>query len=157
MDEVADIRGICRREDMADMSAIGEMLSGLRRAIETVKFLEEHTSPTQKEDGSKFTELVQLLGAIRGQLLEAQTMFEVSELEKNLQVTSTLVKFHDAYYEVDEHNHPTGEAYCMHCWETNGLKRHLHRWYENDRVNICSLCETKYLVGRTTFTYRGGL
>ena len=142
---------------MADISAIGEMLSGLRRAIEIVKFLEEHAPPTQKEEGSKFAELVQLLGAIRGQLFEAQTMFEVSELEQNLQTTSTLVKLNDAYYEVDENNHATGEAYCMHCWETNSLKRHLHHWYENDRVNICSLCETKYLVGRTTFTYRGGL
>jgi hypothetical protein len=129
----------------------------LRRALEIVKFLEEHALLTQQENGSKFAELVQILGSIRAQLFEAQTMFEVSELEKNLQPTNTLVKFNDAYYEVDENNHLTGEAYCMHCWETNCVRHHLHRWYENDRVNICSLCETKYLVGRTTFTYRGGL
>ena len=142
---------------MADISALGEMLSSLRRALEIVKFLEEHALLTQQENGSKFAELVQILGSIRAQLFEAQTMFEVSELEKNLQSTNTLVKFNDAYYEVDENNHLTGEAYCMHCWETNCVRHHLHRWYENDRVNICSLCETKYLVGRTTFTYRGGL
>jgi hypothetical protein len=142
---------------MADSSAIGEMLSGLRQAIEMVKFLEEHVSCTQKEHQSKFTEVVQLLGSMRGQLFELQTLSEVSELEKNLQSTTTLIKLNDAYYEVDENNHPTGEAYCMHCWETNCVKHHLHRWYENDRVNICSHCETKYLVGRTTFTYRGGL
>ena len=53
------------------------------------------------------------------------------------------VKFNDAYYEADERNHPTGEAYCMHCWETDVVKHHLHRWHENERVNICSHCETK--------------
>jgi hypothetical protein len=142
---------------MAESSAIGEMLSSLRQAIEMVKFLEEHASPTQKEQESKFTELIQLLGSMRGQLFELQTIVEFSELEKNLQSTDALVKLNDAYYEVNEHNRPTGEAYCMHCWETNRVKSHLHRWYENDRVNICSLCETKYLVGRTTFTHRGGL
>jgi len=142
---------------MAESSTIGEMLSGLRHAIEIVKFLEEHASPTEKEHERKFAELVQLLGSMRGQLFELQTLSEVSELEKNLQSTTTLVKLNDAYYEVDEHNRPTGEAYCMHCWETNLVKHHLHRWHENERVNICSHCETKYLVGRTTFTYRGGL
>ena len=141
--------------NMADSAALGEMLSTLRQAIETVKFLEEHA--LSKEHGSKFTELVQILGSMRGQLFELQTVFEVSELEKDLQSTTTLVKLHDAYYEVDEHHRPTGEAYCMHCWETNGVKNHLHRWYENDRVNICALCETKYLVNRTTFSRGGGL
>jgi hypothetical protein len=107
--------------------------------------------------GSALTELIQMLGSMRGQLFELQTIVEFSELEKNLQSTDTLVKLNDAYYEVNEHNRPIGEAYCMHCWETNHVKSHLHRWYENERVNICSLCETKYLVGRTTFTHRGGL
>jgi hypothetical protein len=136
---------------MADMAAIGEMLSGLRQAIELVKSLEEHIPQEQR---IKSTELVQILGSLRGQLFEVQTLFE---LEKNLQETNTLIKLDDAYYEVDKNNRPTGEAYCMHCWETNLVKHHLHRWYENDRVNVCSHCETKYLVGRTTFTYRGGL
>jgi hypothetical protein len=136
---------------MADITAIGEMLSGLRQALEIVKFLAEHS---QEEYGNRLTELGQLLGSIRGQLFEAQTM---AELETSLQATSALVKLNDAYYETDENNHPTGEAYCMNCWETNVVKHHLHRWHENERVNICSHCETKYLVGRTTFTYRGGL
>jgi hypothetical protein len=136
---------------MADSAAIGEMLSGLRHALEIVKFLSEHS---QEEYGNKVTELGQLLGSIRGQLFEAQTM---AELETSLHATSALVKFNDAYYETDENNHPTGEAYCMHCWETDVVKHHLHRWHENERVNICSHCETKYLVGRTTFTRRGGL
>jgi hypothetical protein len=142
---------------MADMAAIGEMLSALRRAIELVKSLEEHASPAEQEHRGKFTALIQILGAMRGQLFEFQTTFELAEAEKDIQETSTLVKLNDAYYEVDENNRPTGEAYCMHCWETNLVKHHLHRWYENERVNICSHCETKYLVGRTTFTYRGGL
>jgi hypothetical protein len=136
---------------MADSATIGEMLSGLRQALEIVKFLAEHS---QEEYGNRVSELGQLLGSIRGQLFEAQTM---AELETSLQATSALVKLNDAYYETDEDNHPTGEAYCMHCWETDVVKRHLHRWHENERVNICSHCETKYLVGRTTFTYRGGL
>jgi hypothetical protein len=136
---------------MADIAAIGEMLSGLRQALEIVKFLAEHS---QEEYGERLTELGQLLGSIRGQLFEVQTM---AELETSLQATSTLVKVNDAYFEADENNHPTGEAYCMHCWETDVVKHHLHRWHENERVNICSHCETKYLVGRTTFTYRGGL
>ena len=136
---------------MADIAAIGEILSGLRQALEIVKFLAEHS---QEEYGNRLTELGQLLGSIRGQLFEVQTM---SELETSLQATSTLVKVNDAYFEADENNHPTGEAYCMHCWETDVVKHHLHRWHENERVNICSHCETKYLVGRTTFTYRGGL
>jgi hypothetical protein len=136
---------------MADIAAIGEMLSGLRQALEIVKFLTEHS---QEEYGTRLTDLGRLLGAVRGQLFEAQTM---AEFETSLQPTSTLVKFNDAYYEADESNHPTGEAYCMHCWETDVVKHHLHRWHENERVNICSHCQTKYLVGRTTFTYRGGL
>lgn len=136
---------------MADSAAIGEILSGLRQALEIVKFLVEHS---QEEYGNRLTELGQLLGSIRGQLFEAQTM---AELETSLQATSALVKLNDAYYDTDENNHPTGEAYCMHCWETDVVKHHLHRWHENERVNICSHCETKYLVGRTTFTYRGGL
>jgi hypothetical protein len=136
---------------MADVAALGEMLSGMRQALEIVKFLAEHS---QEEYENKLTELGQLLGSIRGQLFEAQTM---AELETSLQATSALVKWNDAYFESDENNHPTGEAYCMHCWETNVVKHHLHRWHENERVNICSHCETKYLVGRTTFTLRGGL
>ncbi len=142
---------------MADITAIGEMLSSLRQAIEMVKFLEEHMAPTQQEHESKFAELIQMLGAMRGQLFELQTVVEFSELEKNLQSSDTLVKLNDAYYETDENNKPKGEAYCMHCWETNRVKNHLHRWYENERVNICSLCQTKYLVGRTTFVQGGGL
>jgi hypothetical protein len=141
---------------MADSSAIEEMLSSLRQAMEIVKFLEEHASSTQKEEKSKFIELIQILGSLRGQLFEAQTIDEFSELEKNLQSSDRLIKLNDAYYEVDEHNHPTGEAYCMHCWETNLARHHLHRWYENDRVNICSHCATKYLVNRTTFVRGGG-
>ena len=136
---------------MADIAAIGEMLSGLRQAIELVKSLEAHIPQEQRSKGA---ELVQILGSLRGQLFEAQTLLE---LETNLQETSTLIKLNDAYYETDAESHPTGEAYCMHCWETNRVKNHLHRWYESERVNICSVCETKYLVGRTTFTYRGGL
>jgi hypothetical protein len=136
---------------MADIAAIGEMLSGLRQAIELVNSLEEHIPPEQR---SKGTELVQILGSLRGQLFEMQTL---SELEKNLQESSTLVKLNDAYYEADAYNHPTGEAYCMHCWETNRAKNHMHRWYQNEHVNICAVCDTKYHVGRTTFTYRGGL
>ncbi len=42
---------------MADITAIGEMLSSLRQAIEMVKFLEEHMAPTQQEHESKFAEL----------------------------------------------------------------------------------------------------
>jgi hypothetical protein len=136
---------------MADVAALGEMLSGLRQALEIVKFLAEHS---QEEYENRLTELGQLLGSIRGQLFEAQTM---AELETSLHATSALVKLNDAYYEADENNNPTGEAYCMHCWETDVVRHHLHRWHENERVNICSHCETKYLVGRTTFTYRGGL
>ena len=142
---------------MADISAIGEMLSGLRQAIEIVKFLGEHATSAKQEDGSKFAELVQILGSMRGQLFELQTIVEFSELEKNIQETSTLVKLNDAYYEADEHNKPKGEAYCMHCWETNVAKHHLHRWHENERVNTCSHCETKYLVSRTMFVRGGGL
>jgi len=142
---------------MSDISALEGMLSSLRQALEIVRFLQEHASPTQKEHEDKYTEVAQILGSMRGQLFELQTLSQITDLEKDLQSTTTLVKLNDAYYEVDEHSHPTGEAYCMHCWETNLVKHHLHRWHENERVNICSHCETKYLVGRTTFTYRGGL
>ena len=76
---------------MADITAIGEMLSGLRQALEIVKFLAEHS---QEEYGNRLTELGQLLGSIRGQLFEAQTM---AELETSLQATSALVKLNDAY------------------------------------------------------------
>src|SRR5262249_19534035 len=127
---------------MGDIAAIEEMLAGLRQAIELVKSLEEHIPQEQR---SKSAELVQILGSLRGQLFEAQTL---SALEKNLQETNALVKLNDAYYEADAQSHPTGEAYCMHCWETNRVKNHLHRWYENERVNVCAVCDTKYLVGR---------
>ena len=104
-------------------------------------YVETYSRYSQEEYGNRLTELGQLLGVVRGQLFEAQTM---AELEMSLQPTSALVKLNDAYYEADASNHPTGEAYCMHCWEADGVKHHLHRWYENERVNICSYCETKY-------------
>jgi hypothetical protein len=44
---------------MTESSAIGEMLSNLRQAIEMVKLLEEHASPPQKEQESTCTELIQ--------------------------------------------------------------------------------------------------
>jgi hypothetical protein len=147
--------------DMADIAAIVEALSGVRNAIDIVRFLQENTSSIDETTNHrKLADLMQLLVEIRGQLSEARTVFEITELEENFQSKDSLdslVKMNDAYYEIDSKERATGDPYCMHCWETERRKHHLHNFYQDSNVNICSICETKYLKRRTMDIYRGGL
>lgn len=80
----------------------------------------------------------------RRRIMEKDT--EIARLEEALRFKENLVKHLDAYYAVNAEGNPTGEPYCLTCWEGKGLRSHLTlAWGAyNAGMPKCTQCGEKY-------------
>jgi hypothetical protein len=94
------------------------------------------------------TENQELQQKLRTQEFEKNQRIE--ELEEALRSKDSLIKVDDAYYVAGPGGHPSGEPYCMHCWEVTHKKYHL-KYTRLIRIekNICPNCDCKYEVDKT--------
>jgi hypothetical protein len=141
---------------MAEITVITAALAGIKHATDLVRLLREsNTSLEQAEQKFKLADLIETLAETRMRLAEIQEVLlekdqKIKDLEDAFQSNSSLIKVNDAYYEVDLLGVTSGEAYCMHCWEANHKKYHLHHFHTNATQNICPSCKTVYAthIGR---------
>ncbi|GLQ87859.1 hypothetical protein [Dyella flagellata] len=102
----------------------------------------------------KIAELMGELATARGTLADAedaarQRDAEIKRLNEALQIKSIIVKDGDAYFDIDADGKPTGEAYCMRCWQADHRLFHLSYPRRMDHPTVCPQCKTQYNFYRT--------
>ena len=74
---------------------------------------------------------------------------EIARLQDALAIKATVVRVQDAYYEVGEDDAPSGDAYCLQCWENSNSLRHLVRDANTASRRCCPECKSSYSANTT--------
>lgn len=135
---------------MADIAAIGAVLSSLKTATDIAKFIRESDLSLERAELKlKVADLVGALADVKLELVELQEEFAAKEqrikaLEGAFQAKDTLVRRYDAYYRVDLEGNPTGVPYCLRCWENDYKQRQLVHDAKENSTRICTSCGHRY-------------
>lgn len=69
---------------------------------------------------------------------------EIARLNEALENKAKVVRVHSGYYEVNGQGKPTGDAYCMRCYEEERKLRHIsYPKFANEDAH-CPVCNRKY-------------
>jgi hypothetical protein len=70
---------------------------------------------------------------------------EIERLNEALENRNKVAKVNDAFYDLDDQGRPTGEPYCMSCYETRKKLVHLARTGPRTHdPKMCPTCKTSY-------------
>ena len=134
---------------MDPFATVAGTVASIRHAIEITRLIRESfASLEEAEQKLKFAELTQTLADTMTQLAEIQLDLtekdqKIKDLEEAFQSKDSLVRFLDAFYEAGPDGKPTGEPYCMHCWQVNHKKYFLHHAHGGYGF-LCSNCKNTY-------------
>ena len=134
---------------MAERNDLAALLSSIGRAFDLAKAVREAAGASGGPDTTLLmAELIATIidtkfyaAEVGGLVQEKET--RIVELEQSLQLKARLVRFDDAYYEMDSAGERTGSPYCSRCWEVDHLAVHLtraplvHNW-------ACPQCKTHF-------------
>ena len=96
-------------------------------------------------------ELISALADAKIQAAEIQDLLSekdkaIADLEKAFEIQSTLNRYQDGYYVIDESGNPYGDPFCSYCWEVNHKAVHLH--WGDKRDAVCGACKNIYQYRR---------
>ena len=134
---------------MPDIGTISAALTSLKTAMEITKTVREADQSLQlSEMKVALADLYSSLADVRVEVTELQEQIRgkderISELENQLEIRETVVKHGDAYYKQNESGNPTGEAYCLRCWENDHHLRTLINT-ANRTQSACPTCRSVY-------------
>jgi hypothetical protein len=135
---------------MPDIAAISAFLGSLKHATDLAKFLKAaDASVAQAELKFKTAELIEALTEAKMSAAELQEVLrkrdeEISRLTKALALKAEVVKDGDAYFRKDDQGEPSGEPFCVHCWEIKSVLAHLVRDAQSSRQLHCPNCGKNY-------------
>ena len=130
------------------MVAINALLTSLKVATDIAKAINGVDVSVEKAELKyRVAELINALADTKLQVVEVRTLLqekdkEIEELEVAFELKKTLIRFRDAYHEVDENGQPSGDPYCSHCWEAR--HRAIHLYQASHFGMICPACNTAY-------------
>ena len=136
---------------MTEPVTVGAIIGGIEKAIEigntVVKIGDTLKSAELKmETANLMIALADAKVATAGLTeLLSQKDSEIKSLKDKLKFKEKLVFVKEAYFEVDQNNKPTGDPYCMNCWETKAQAVHLilHGAPDSPYKN-CPACGTRF-------------
>jgi len=79
----------------------------------------------------------------------AELLNEIRKLSAALEKRADITKHLDAYYLSTGNSTPTGEPYCLRCWEVDWCLVHLTR--RSNDTNCCPHCDRQYRADMTPF------
>jgi len=138
--------------------AVGEfaaVAASLKTAMDIGKAMIDAKGAYEQADlRLKIAELMGELATARSALVDAeeasrQQATEIKRLNEALQINGAIVKEGDAYYDVDADGKPTGDAYCMRCWQADHRLFHLSYPRRTDMPTVCAKCKSQYSYHRT--------
>lgn len=132
---------------MPDLMTISTILSSIKVATDIAKLIKDADLSLEKaEIKMKVADLISSLADAKIAAAEVNDIIKqkddrIKELEDAFALKSKLIRYRDAYYEINEKGIPSGDPYCSHCWETSIKGIHLYYSHPNQ---ICPKCKTKY-------------
>lgn len=111
----------------------------------------------QTEQKLKIIELRETLAEAREAILESKEVTrslheEIEELQEALRNKARIVRRFDAYYEMDDTGAPSGDPYCLRCWETRHELVHLVRSSKHGNPHQCPSCRHEYSKRHAPFS-----
>jgi hypothetical protein len=134
---------------MADIAAISAFLTSIKNATDIAKVLRTlDASVAQADLKFKIAELVEALADAKISAAELQGLLEekdkeIARLTEALALTAEVVKGGDAYFKKTADGKPSGEPFCVHCWENKKHLYHLVRGARSNRM-VCPTCKSDY-------------
>lgn len=134
---------------MADISTITAFLGSIKTATDIAKAIREAGVSLEKAEAKlKMADLMESLAEARIQAAEIQEVIQekdkrIAELAKAFELKSKLIRYGDAYYDVDQSGNPIGDPYCSNCWEVNHKTVHVN-YDVLGRNRLCPACKTSY-------------
>src|SRR2546430_7758506 len=134
---------------MPDIAAITAIASNLKTAFDIAKAIRDAEIQMQTAELKlKLAELMMALADARGSMAEVQNEVHdkdqtIAELNRALELKAIVVKQYDAYYQVDENGKPSGEQYCLTCWERDHKLFHVVHDSMADGT-WCRVCNSRY-------------
>ena len=116
---------------MPDIATIGAILTSLKTATEIAKAIKDLDATVEKAELK--LKLADLLGSLADakiagvelQELLQEKQKEIERLREALAFKARVVKAGDAYFLKNDTGLPSGEPYCVHCWEGEHALFHL--------------------------------
>lgn len=137
---------------MGGFADIHGVLYTLRTATQIAKsILSADTAIEKAELKLKIADLMTQLAEAQTDVIEIDQQQDemrkhIAELEKALENKSKVTLNGDAYYEIDENHNPTGNPYCLRCWEVDHKLVHLAFM---QGTKYCPSCKRTYDIHRT--------
>lgn len=132
------------------LESIGTAIGSVKMATEIARGLVTASGSVEKAELKlKIAEIANALAEARLALVDVQETLaskdaRIAELEAAFAAKDKLVRQHDAYYRINEEGNPTGDPYCLRCWEVEHHQRHLVHSALDHRGRICPVCKTHY-------------
>jgi light-regulated signal transduction histidine kinase (bacteriophytochrome) len=135
------------------LAAISFAKDSLNAAWEIAKAL--RAAETQIKTAELKLQLAEMMNALaeaKGNLADVHEQLlenarEIDGLNEALRNKDDVGKQSDAYYELDGTSKPTGDPYCMRCWEADHRLHHLAM--RRGTGHVCQVCKAVYDPHRT--------
>jgi len=114
-----------------DFASIATALTGLKNAMDVVtRISRSDLSLERSELKARLVDVVEELSEARLVLMETQQHIrdrdaEIERLRAAFKLKDEVVRHMDAYFSKSADGKPTGDPYCMYCFERDGLLYHL--------------------------------
>lgn len=135
---------------MADFGTIAAVLNNIKVATDIAKAIRESDHSIERAELKlKLAEMISALADAKIEVTDVQQLIsekerQIAELEEAFQTKDALVKRFDAYYHVDSDGAPTGEPFCMSCWQVKHKKFNLQQLVSDRYVRVCVACGNQY-------------
>jgi hypothetical protein len=136
---------------MADLATIGAFLTSVKTATEIAKAIKDLDATVEKAELK--LKLADLLGSLADAKISASELQEllhekqkeIDRLNEVLTLRGQVIKDGDAYFLKGADGQPSGEPFCVHCWESR--KALFHLVHGTGPVWLCTHCKS------TVFNY----
>jgi len=138
---------------MPDPATISTILSSIKTATNIVKtFKGLDSNIALAEIKLNVAELMTALEEAQIALIELQDTIkekddEIAHLRDAFSQKEDVIKHNDAYYKKDEDGKPTGEPYCLYCWDNEQRLRYLVQ--TGRHTKHCTACKNEYASSHT--------
>jgi len=135
---------------MPDMSVVSTIFTSIKTATDIAKLLKDADFSLEKADLKlKIAELVSALADVKMQTTEMQDVLssrdlQIKELKDSLELKCKVTKLGDAYYKLNDDGKPTGDPFCLNCWESKNKLLHLSSSATGMYIRSCPSCKTNY-------------
>ena len=136
------------------LASISFAREGVKTALEIAKTLRAAESQIQTADLKlQLAEMMSALADAKSNIAEAtdqmkEQMAEIDRLQNALRIKDDVVKHYDAYYTKAATGAPTGDPYCMQCWEFMFRLHHLSGLQHRMQCNVCKSSYEAHLAPR---------